>query len=347
MKRLRNDTAAIVLALVFLVSVGSFAARAQIVPGEGMDSGLGGANIISGTVYTDTGRVSTRITIRLTTMMRGDRVGTTDDRGNFVFRGLPAGTYTIVIDKEKDFEPFTQAVDIIQFRGSPPQTYTLSVRLKLKPGTLQKPAVLDASLATLPQAGRELFQKAQDLAKTGDNVGAIEQLLLLTTQFPNFMLGFNELGVEYLKTGQLEKADAALQTAVKLSPDAFGPQMNRGMVLVSLKKYEEAEPVLRNAKTMNDQSGAAHYFLGQALANLGKFDEAEKELTKAISMGGKEMMEAHRILAIIYSSKGDKKRAAVEIETYLKINPSAPDADQLRKALQQMKAQDELNRTPN
>jgi Tfp pilus assembly protein PilF len=88
---------------------------------------------------------------------------------------------------------------------------------------------------------------------------------------------------------------------------------------------------------MNDQSGAAHYFLGQALANLGKFDEAEKELTKAISMGGKEMMEAHRILAIIYSSKGDKKRAATEIETYLNMNPSAADADQLRKALEKLR----------
>lgn len=311
----------------------------QIVPGEGIDSGLGGANIISGTVYTPAGRINTRVTIRLTTMTRGDRVGTTDENGNFIFRGLPSGSYTIVVDKEKDFEPFTQAVEIIQLRGSPPQTYSLSIRLKPKANTTPKPGILDASLAGLPERGRSLFQKAQELEVAGDHLGAIEQLLLLTSEFPSFILGFNELGVEYLRTNQLEKADAALQTAIKLGPEAFAPQLNRGMVLVSLKRYADAEPVLRSAKAINEQSGPVRYFLGQALANLGKFDEAEKELTTALSMGGKEMVEAHRILAIIYSSRGDKKRAAAHLEEYLKINPTAPDAAQLQKVLDGMRAE--------
>ena len=50
------------------------------------------------------------------------------------------------------------------------------------------------------------------------------------------------------------------------------------------------------------------------------------------------MVEAHRLLAIIYSYSGDKPRAAVQLEAYLKVNPKAADAEQLRQVIQTYKA---------
>ena len=79
------------------------------------DTGLGGANTISGMIVSSTGqRIARRISVRLRTMTRGDRISTTDDNGNFVFRGVPPGDYVVVIDKEPDFEPFSQNVSVIQ-----------------------------------------------------------------------------------------------------------------------------------------------------------------------------------------------------------------------------------------
>jgi len=49
------------------------------------------------------------------------------------------------------------------------------------------------------------------------------------------------------------------------------------------------------------------------------------------------MKEAHRLLAIIYSTQGDKKRQAEELEIYLKLAPTSPDAEQIRKVLAQLK----------
>lgn len=338
----------IIMLVVVLVCFLRATAPAQILPSETTDAGLGGTNVIMGTVLVSTGgRIERQITVRLQTMTRGDRITSTDDNGNFAFRGLVSGDYTVVIDKEKEFEPAAQPVTIIQVRGFPPQTITLSMRLVPKVNTQPKPGVFDAALASLPEAGQAMFKKARDLGAAGDNAGAIEQLLLLTSQYPNFMLGFNELGVAYMRANQLDKADAALQTAVKLGPDMFAPKMNRGIVLVTMKRYADAEPVLRAARTLDDQSPAAKYFLGTALANLGKFDEAEKELSAAVAAGGNEMVEAHRILAIIYSSKGDKKRAAAEIDAYLKINPNAPDAEQLQKISAQMKGLPTAQGKPN
>src|SRR5438034_5252257 len=167
-------------------------------------------------------------------MTGGDRVSSTDDNGNFAFRGVPSGNYTIVIDKEKEFEPFSQAVDIIQLLGSPPQTYSLNIRLTPKANVQPKPGVIDAAIANLPQRARDLFSKAQDLAKAGDHKGAVDQLVFLTAEFPNFMLGFNELGVEYMRLNDLAKADDALQPALKIESEASPSMMNRGMVLLSL-----------------------------------------------------------------------------------------------------------------
>ncbi|HJS52571.1 MAG TPA: tetratricopeptide repeat protein [Pyrinomonadaceae bacterium] len=308
----------------------------QIVPGEGMDSGLGGNNTITGTVYGPSGsRLTRRIQVRLSTATRGDRTSMTDDYGNFIFQGVPGGNYTIVIDKEKEFEPFRQPVDIVQLRGSPPQTYSLSVRLTSKSSSESKPGVLHSALASVPKQALDHFQNAQKLAKDGDRRGAVEELKLAIAAHPTFMLAYSELGVLYLGLNELDKADEALSAALKITPDAFAALLNRGIVLFTAKRYSDAATVLRTAVQKEPENPVAHYFLGQALANLGQFDEAEKELVFALTKGGEELKEAHRILAIIYASRGDKKRAISSIEAYLKLTPNAPDADKLRAAVQQ------------
>jgi Flp pilus assembly protein TadD len=338
------------LFLVFLslLLAGSVLAQISALPPSATDTGLGGANSITGTILGPSGQpVSRRIRISLATMTRGDRVTMTDEKGNFAFRGLPPGNYSVVIDKEKEYEPVSQQVDIIQLRGSPPQSYTMNIRLALKARTEARPGVINSELANVPKRALDFFTKAQELAKTGDHKGAVEQLRQAISEHPDFMLAFNELGIEYLRLNELEKADESLLSALKIDPEAFAPLLNRGIVLVLRKKFDEAESVLRKALKVKEQSAPAHYFLGQALANLGRFDEAEKELVTAIKLGGEEMKEAHRLLAIIYSTRGDKKRAATELETYLRLAPTTPDAEQLRKVIQQLKGSGEPSPTPS
>lgn len=328
---------------IFTFMAASFAVTApgQIVPSQATDSGLGGTNSVTGSVLAPGGaRIERPIQVRLVTMTKGDRVAMTDETGNFAFRGLISGSYSILIEKEKEFEPFSQSFEIIQLRGSPPQTYSLSIRLKSKKSIDAKPEVIDSALAGVPKQALTFYKKALDLAKAGDHKGAIEQLKFATAEYPNFMIAFNEMGVEYLRLNELEQADEAYRAALKIDPEAYAPLMNRGMVLFQMKRFTEAEPVLRKATTMKGDAAVGHYFLGQTLANLGYFDEAEKELVLAVMLGGDTVKEAHRILAIIYSSKGNKKKAIVELETYLKLAPLAPDAEELRETIRQYKDSD-------
>jgi Flp pilus assembly protein TadD len=305
------------------------------------DTGLGGVNTISGMIVSSTGqRIERRVSVRLRSMTRGDRLSTTDENGNFVFRGLPSGDFLVVIENEKDFEPLSQTVSIIQPRGMPPQNYYLSLRLTSKPGTAGMRGVINADLAKVPKPALAKYNKAIELAKNGDRPGAISQLQEAIAEYPEFVIAYNEMGVQYMKLNELQKSDEALQAALKIDAKAYMPLMNRGIVLFMLKRYKDAEPLLREVVKMKSDQAVGHYFLGQAVANLGNFDEAEKELSTAVKLGGDEMKEAHRLLAIIYSSRGDKKHAIVELETYLRLVPTTPDAEQLRKVILKLKGPD-------
>ena len=304
-------------------------------------TGLGGTSTILGTVFAPSGRpFEGRMRIRLSTMTRGDRVVNTNEMGNFAFTGVPAGTYTVSLDKEKDYEPFSQDVQVISVPGGGSgETYTLNIRLVAKNRTDAKPGVLNADFAGVPAPAMAYYTNSIELAKKAEYLEAVEQLKLAVKEHPTFTAAFNEMGVQYLKLNQLENADEAFQRALKISPDAVGAMINRGIANVMMKRYGEAVPILRKPLQKNDQSAVGYYYLGQALANLGLFDDAEKQLLTSLKLGQAEMKEAHRVLAIIYGAKGDKPRAAAELETYLKIAPNAPDAEQLKQKIREWKGQ--------
>ncbi|HBB97854.1 MAG TPA: hypothetical protein DC054_20930 [Blastocatellia bacterium] len=321
-------------ALSFVIPV---TAQVFLPPGA-TDTGLGGGNAISGMILVSNGqRLERHVYIRLQTMTKGDRVAASDDRGNFAFKGLPSGAYTVVIDKEKEFEPYRQTVDIRQFPGGPAQVYPLNIVLQLK-GAEAKTGILNAALANVPPRALAFYEKALEQAKAGKNKDAIEQLNQAIVEYPGFMLAFNELGVQYLQLGEVEKANESLEAALKIAPEAFEPLMNHGIALVRLNRFAEAVPELRAAIKQKDESPVGHYYLGRALAYQQRYDEGEKELNLAVRLGGDEMKEAHRYLAAIHNVRGDKPRAIAELELYLKLAPNSKDAEHLRQLIKDLRA---------
>lgn len=332
------------LFLVFssLCLMGPVSAQRGRLGSDSGDAGTGGTSAIQGNVYFPSGqRVDKPVKVRLATQTRGDMSTMTDNKGTFAFRRLAAGRYSVVIDGESEYEPVAEQVDIIipdrSMNNSPEQIFTVQIRLRLKVGSGSKPEVLNADFANVPKRALAFYKKALEEAQAGKNKAAIEQLNQAISEYPGFMLAFNELGVQYLRIGELQKANEALRSALKLAPEAFAPLMNHGIVLVLLKQFKEAEPELRSALQTKDQSALGHYYLGLALVNLRRYDEAEPELTRAVALGGDEVKEAHRYLAGIYNNRGDSLRAIAELETYLRLAPTSPDAEHLRQLIRQLR----------
>jgi Flp pilus assembly protein TadD len=331
----------LLLGVVFLSSVAL--ASAQIAGGltETTNTRLGGNNYIVGTVFSPDGQpINSRMSIRLSSPTWGDILGTTDDSGKFVFSGVGSGVYTIVIDREKDFEPVMREVEVIRARSTVPETYTVTIRLRPAVNgrsKAEKPSVISASNAGVPKRAMDLYQKASKLASAKDYDGAIKQLKLAVAKYPAFVNAHNQIGVLYLQLNQLDMADEALQAALKIHPDAYEPLVNRSIVLFRLARYKDAEIVLRDTLKAKGESSVAYYYLGRTLNKLGRNDEAETAYLTSIKMSPGAFKEAHRLLAVIYLERGAPQRVIEELETYLKLVPAAPDADALRKVIEQSK----------
>ena len=307
---------------------------------ETTNTRLGGNNYIVGTVYAPDGvPINTRMRLKLTSPEWGDILATTDDNGRFVFSGVGSGVYTIVIDREKEFEPVAHEVEITRNRSTVPETYFVSIRLRAveekKPKT--GPSVISAANAGVPKAALDHYEKASKLAHEKDYRGAIKELKLAVSEYQPFVSAHNQIGVLYLRLNEFDNAEKAFKAALKINPEAYEPLLNHGIAQYRLGKFKDAETSFRTTLKVKPDSSVSHYYLGRTLNKLGRNEEAEAAFLTCLKMNPEDFKEAHRMLASIYLDRGALARVIEELETYLKVVPAAPDADNLRKVIEQSK----------
>jgi tetratricopeptide (TPR) repeat protein len=319
--------------------------------GAGRDiADTGGNNVITGRLFYPTKPAGDiRVKVMLESNSSPTITTTTNADGVFKFSGVNAGYYTVVVDAGDQYEIVREQVNIEKSLNYSSGSAQVPIYLRPKgSGPAAKPGVMNAALAGVPKPAVDSYQKGLEFAQKGDSKKAAEQLSKAVELYPQFALALNELGVQYLRLGQPDKAAEALQSATKIMPDEFSPRLNYGIALLNQKKFVEAETELRQALKKNNDSPTAHMYLGIALLttsrdektrqyDMEKYAEAQKELETAVSTGKDEVAMAHRYLGGIYSGNKDYKRAADEIETYLKLSPKAPDAERLREVVKDLR----------
>lgn len=337
------------IAVIFAVFMSGVFSRAAIAQGSVDTTGTNGNHTIQGRIYFPSGRRSdARFKVILESQGAGELTVLSDNNGSFGFRRLMPGSYTVVVDGGDDYETVSERVYIDSSASNAipgirlpdiSRIYTVQISLKLKknPESLAAPEVLNAGLVNVPKAAVESYFKARALAQQGDFMGAIEQFKAAIAIYPHFPLALNEMGVTYLKIPDITKAIEVLGSAVMFSPDEFSPRLNLGIALLQKKSFPLAEQHLRKAVARDGSVPVAHMYLGIALAKQHKLDEGESELETAIKGGNKLVAQAHYYLGGILWSKGDSKRAADELELYLKISPNASNADQIRETIRQFR----------
>jgi tetratricopeptide (TPR) repeat protein len=324
--------------------------------GGGVDQiGTGGRHTIQGHIYFPSGRQSdVRIKVKLETFQSGELSVLSDPNGSFVFRGLVAGNYTVVVDAGEDYEIAREPV-YIETDGSNsrrgitlptvPRLYTVQVTLQLKTEG-PKAAVINAALAAIPENARELYRKAVESIQAENIAKAIEQLNAAIASYPQFPLALNELGVLYLRLGQLDQAVNTFHQAVQLVPEDFLPRLNYGIALLNQRKFADAEEQLKTALSKNNAAPTAHMYLGIALAVQRKLDEGQKELDIAVASNSNEISLAHRYLAGIHLERHEFKLAADELESYLRLVPNAADAGVLQQKIKELRNKKDTQQSP-
>lgn len=322
-------------------------ARGQVggIDSDPGDPGTGGKNSIQGRIYVHGGtRLPSRAKVKLRNMNSGEQFTFSDDTGSFTFRRLIGGTYTVTVDAGEPFEIASDTVNIIEpmrrGRNDPGVVVPVTIYIEAK-GRATKSTVgtVDASTGGVPDAARDLYKEAVESAQAGERTKAIDKLKQALQIYPNFMTALNELGVQYLALKQYKEAAEALRTAIKIAPDAFHPHLNYGIVLLQLKDYKGALTELQLAVQKDSSSAVAYLQFGRALVNVGNYDAAERSLKQSLSIGGEDVVEAHRYLAAVYIEKQQSQLAADELESYLKLSPKTKDADRIRTMIKELRSQ--------
>jgi Tfp pilus assembly protein PilF len=319
---------------------------------RGLPDSASGIHTIQGRVLLPTGRRAEQgVLVRLSSNVAGSRSASTDTDGVFIFNGLPAGEYRITVDGGPQYAPVSKSVVIYGTTGGTAgmgrtgQTMMMDVTLVPKDG-----AASDAQMFPgVPKEAVDAYRKGMQFAQAGDSKKAAESLKNAVTLHPKFESALTELGTQYLKLNDAAKAAEVLKQATDLAPKNFTARLRYGIALLNDKKPANAEAELREALKINAASPAAHMYLGITLLSLSRDEktkafnaeksaEAQKELESAASSGKDEVAMAHRYLGGIYWGQKDHKRAADELETYLKLEPKASDAERIRAAIKDLRS---------
>ena len=301
-----------------------------VMPGSsrGLPSG-GGNNTIQGRVLFPPGQSGTPVKVHLEGVNALSMSTVTDQDGNFSFRGVSAGSYSVVVEAGSQYE-----------KAREPVTIDPEANARVAPVLVELHFKVDASnpaFAGVPQAALSLYQKGINAAQKGDNKAAAQFFSQAVAAHPTFALALSDLGVQYMKLNQLDKAGETYEALLKLKPDDPAAHLNLGIVQFNKKKFDEAETHLRKALELKAAGPMGHYYLGLTLVSLKRYNEAVPELEATVANGGENLALAHKYLGGLYMSTHKNKEAADELEKYLKLDPKAPDADRIKGTIKDLR----------
>jgi Flp pilus assembly protein TadD len=318
---------------ILVLSVALAATAQGVGSSRGLSSGDGNHSI-QGRIYFPAGQPVNSKVVKVnleSTNSIGGMSTMSDEDGTFRFNGLRPGAYAVVVDGGKQYDAARETVNIDPTGGAP----VIQVNIQLRP----RIDASNPSFAGVPQNALDFYQKGTAAAQKGNTKSAAEFLSKAVSAYPNFPLALSELGMQYIKLAQMDKAAETFEALLKLKPGDPAGQLYLGIALYNLNNFDGAETHLREALKLNSAGpSAAHYYLGLTMIRLKRYEEAQKELELAIRDGGQNLAPAHKFLGGLYMSAHRNKEAADELEKYLQLEPKAADAEKIKGTIKELRS---------
>jgi tetratricopeptide (TPR) repeat protein len=121
------------------------------------------------------------------------------------------------------------------------------------------------------------------------------------------------LGHLYRKKGDITKASAAFDRALRLSPSDVPTMTWLAEAALDQGRPDAAEPLFAKAVSIEPRSAAAHYGLGRAALGRKEYGGAVRHFEEALALDGKASV-IHYSLAMAYRGLGDQQRAESHLQ---------------------------------
>jgi len=295
---------------------------------------------LKGKVYGPDGKPMPNVLVTLENNARA-RIGqeTTNSDGRYEFADIAAGTYYITVKPDESrYQPAFQTIELLNtsIGGRSFTTETVDFTLKATSRPSAAPGTVFAQPVP-PEAEKQYLAAIKSLNK-GDRDHAISGLRKAIEIFPTYFYALAQLGAVFVEEQKYEEALEPLKKAITINPKAGQSHLALGIALINLDRPADAISELTLAHQIDSKSFRADLYLGMAQLAMEQYDTAEKSLKDALAIGGVEARSAHLYLASLYDKRKQYQLAINELETYLKENPKAANANSIKEAIKKLKA---------
>lgn len=317
--------------LLFL-ALGALSARAQSVPTRHNRFSIGGA------VHDEVSHQAIeniQVTLKTATGVPVSSVYTSGN-GDFLFDALGNGDYILEINA-KDYEGVQQDITIAGANRMGISIFLVRSG-KAANGNMQQLAI-SAHQLSVPHKAHDEFEKGMSLIYLkSDYRGAINQFQQAIKDFPTYYEAYAEEGSAYYQLEQMGPAEEALQKSIDLSNGQYADAL---FTLAALKtdtnRYADGETLARKGISVDSSSWRGPFELARALNALKQPEEAEKDAQRARDLMP-DNPPVYLLLANIHIQRKDYPALLRDLDDYLRLAPTGPQADQARKTKEHVQA---------
>lgn len=276
----------------------------------------------------------------------------TNNEGDFFFGGLGDTSYVISISAP-DYSPTSERVEFVRniAASDPGETRTVDIILVAK-GGVRPPRAGLSFVQDVPKPARDAFESGTKLARENRIPQAVSAYESAIRIFPDYFDAHFVLANEFAKQGQFPVAIKHLDEARRVNPKDDRVYDLFARVMMQQRKYAVAARIYAEAARLNSNESQYLLLEGTALVEhassidpsqskaaderIFAFAEAERVLTEALRLN-KKLADVHLQLARLYEKRGERPRAAGELEQYLRKAPNVKNADAIRQAIKTLR----------
>lgn len=290
---------------------------------------------LQGRVYLPNGKPAVNARVSISSADTLPKTASTDLNGMFQVGSLRAGNYSVTVRAEG----FPTEQEIVIIDRFAPIGRTFSVVINLQPEPPGPAAVSkDPRLEGIPGPAAEKFRRGIERLAQKDTKAGIVFFDEAIALHPAFAVAHYEKGTAYLKENSLDKALEAFVKAIEINPNYLEAKYSVGYTHYLKKNYEVAAAVFADVLKQKRDFAEAFLHLGISLYYLKNVTAAETALKAAVSLKDDASTAlAHRFLGGMYMQANRKTEAAAELQKYLDLVPSAPDAARLKTTIEDLK----------
>src|SRR6266849_1381442 len=219
-------------------------------------------------------------------------------------------------------------------------TSLMKVTIELQPAAEGEDTVTDTELAALAPKAKKAIGKAIESLRN-NKLGEARSHLEAAYRIAPKSAEVNYLyGIYSQQMSDKAEAKSYWTKSLELYPNHYRALISLSQALLDENKPGEALPYLKRAVRAEPSSWRAHAIYADAFLRQGSPDEAVKQAERALELGHGQAAIVQRYLAAALAKRGEKERAIVVLQAYVKDHPADTDA---RKQLENLQLPEVAN----